>query len=134
MNRNDAPDEFNANTEGESMRKLIILILGALLAGNAAYAADTDCAAKAAEKKLAGAAKASFMKKCERDAIQSSCDQQAADKKLAGAAKASFTKKCVTDSSMAAVQKSCDLQAADKKLAGAAKASFTKKCVANASR
>jgi hypothetical protein len=36
------------------------------------------------------------MKKCEKDA-QADCDAKAADKKLAGAAKASFTKKCVKD-------------------------------------
>jgi hypothetical protein len=36
------------------------------------------------------------MTKCTKDA-QASCDSQAADKKLAGAAKTSFTKKCVTD-------------------------------------
>ena len=49
-----------------------------------------------AEKKLAGAAQTSFMKKCETDAT-AACDKQAADKKLAGAAKTSFTKKCVSD-------------------------------------
>jgi hypothetical protein len=37
------------------------------------------------------------MKKCQGDAAKS-CDAQAADKKLAGAAKTSFTKKCVKDS------------------------------------
>jgi hypothetical protein len=58
--------------------------------------ADSSCAAQAADKKLAGAAKTSFTKKCATDAA-ASCDKQAADKKLAGAAKASFTKKCVTD-------------------------------------
>jgi hypothetical protein len=36
------------------------------------------------------------MKKCETDA-GTACDTAAADKKLAGAAKTSFTKKCVTD-------------------------------------
>jgi hypothetical protein len=36
------------------------------------------------------------MKKCESDA-KTACDTQAADKKLAGAAKESFTKKCVKD-------------------------------------
>jgi hypothetical protein len=36
------------------------------------------------------------MKKCETDA-QKACDTSASDRKLAGAAKASFTKKCVTD-------------------------------------
>jgi hypothetical protein len=38
----------------------------------------------------------SFMKKCETDA-KSTCDKTAAERKLAGAAKDSFTKKCVTD-------------------------------------
>jgi hypothetical protein len=36
------------------------------------------------------------MKKCESDAA-TTCDTQAADKKLSGAAKTSFTKKCVKD-------------------------------------
>jgi hypothetical protein len=59
------------------------------------YAKPT-CKAQATEKKLAGAALNSFMKKCQTDA-QASCDAAAADKKLNGAAKTSFTKKCVTD-------------------------------------
>ncbi|MFG1346391.1 hypothetical protein V5F59_15975 [Xanthobacter autotrophicus DSM 431] len=57
--------------------------------------ADT-CAATAAGKNLAGAAKTSFLGKCQKDA-QATCDAQAAEKKLAGAAKTSFTKKCVKD-------------------------------------
>lgn len=57
-----------------------------------AFAADA-CATQATDKKLAGAAKTSFMKKCETTA----CESQAADKKLNGAAKTSFVKKCVTD-------------------------------------
>jgi hypothetical protein len=52
--------------------------------------------ATVSEKKLAGAAKTSFMKKCETDA-KAGCDAAAADKKLAGAAKTSFTKKCLSD-------------------------------------
>ena len=58
------------------------------------------CETQAMEKKLAGAAKNSYMKKCEKDsggAAKAACDMQAADKKLAGAAKNSFVKKCVTD-------------------------------------
>jgi len=58
--------------------------------------ADATCVAQATDKKLAGAAKTSFMTKCEKDA-KAACDSQAADKKLAGAAKTSFTKKCVSD-------------------------------------
>jgi len=56
----------------------------------------------AADKKLAGAAKTSFVTKCEKDggkgaSAAAACDKQADDKKLAGAARTSFTKKCVTD-------------------------------------
>jgi hypothetical protein len=58
--------------------------------------ADGTCATQAADKKLAGAAKTSFMTKCGKDA-QADCDKQAADKKLAGAAKTSFTNKCLKD-------------------------------------
>ncbi len=69
-----------------------------LLAGQA-HAADA-CADKAAEKKLAGAAKTSFMKKCERDMAppaDAACTTAATEKKLAGAAKTSFVKKCEKD-------------------------------------
>ena len=55
--------------------------------------AEDACVTQATDKKLAGAAKTSFMTKCERTA----CEGQAADKKLAGAAKTSFVKKCVSD-------------------------------------
>jgi hypothetical protein len=68
----------------------------ALFAGHA-FAANADCEAKATEKKLAGAAKTSFLKKCEKDAGPSACEAKAAEKKLAGAAKNSFVKKCTAD-------------------------------------
>ena len=58
--------------------------------------AGGDCTAQATEKKLAGAAKNSFMKKCEADA-KATCEKGAAEKKLAGAAKSSNVKKCVAD-------------------------------------
>ncbi len=76
--------------------RTIILALALTFAATAANAQAT-CSADAASKKLAGAAKTSFLKKCESDA-KASCDKQAADKKLAGAAKNSFTTKCVKDS------------------------------------
>ena len=66
----------------------------------AVHAADTSCESQAAEKKLSGAAKTSFTKKCEKDskaAATDKCAAQASDKKLAGAAKNSFMKKCVKD-------------------------------------
>jgi hypothetical protein len=65
-----------------------------------ALAANPACGTQAAEKKLAGAAKTSLVKKCEKDATEAAtnnCNTQAADKKLAGAAKTSFVKKCVKD-------------------------------------
>jgi hypothetical protein len=48
------------------------------------------------EKKLAGAAEKSFMKKCEADA-KAARDTHAKDKKRSGAAQTSFVKKCVAD-------------------------------------
>lgn len=62
----------------------------------ATVAQSSSCKSQAADKKLAGAALTSFMKKCQTDAT-ASCNTAAADKKLAGAAKTSFTKKCVAD-------------------------------------
>lgn len=59
--------------------------------------ANPDCAARASEKKLAGAALDSFMKKCARDSATTSCNVAAEEKKLKGAARKSFTKKCVKD-------------------------------------
>ncbi|HET8695536.1 MAG TPA: hypothetical protein VFM33_12755 [Aquabacterium sp.] len=87
------------------MRAVIATLTLALMA-TLAHAGDAACDAKAAEKKLAGAAKTSFLKKCERDAAAASakdtCMTQAADKKLQGAAKNSFVKKCEKDASAAA--------------------------------
>lgn len=59
-------------------------------------APQASCKAQATEKKLAGAALGSFMKKCEKDAA-TACGTSATNQKLSGAAKTSFTKKCVTD-------------------------------------
>ena len=94
------------------MKKFLLTAVVAafgLLAGSA-FAANADCAAKAAEKKLAGAAKTSFVKKCEKDAgaapaaapASPACEKSAADKKLAGAAKKSHIKKCMADAAPAA--------------------------------
>jgi len=62
------------------------------------------------------------------------CEKQATEKKLAGAAKTSFVKKCAGGDAMAKspAATACDAQAAEKKLAGAAKTSFVKKCTADA--
>ena len=97
-----------------------LLSLG-LMAGTAhASGAEAKCEAQAAEKKLAGAAKNSFMKKCVADAggapvataapakapdSAEVCEKSAADKKLAGAAKNAHVKKCMEDAKMAAPKK-----------------------------
>ena len=85
------------------MKKMVFTLVFLFLASQTAYAADASCDTKAAEKKLAGAAKNSFIKKCEKDAkvnaAKVDCDAKAAEKKLKGAAKNSLTKKCVTDAS-----------------------------------
>jgi psiF repeat len=80
-----------------SMRLVVLcsFALAALLP-MASFAEGVSCNAAAAEKKLAGAAKTSFLKKCTKDAA-ATCDMASAEKKLAGAAKTSFTKKCNRD-------------------------------------
>jgi hypothetical protein len=118
----------------EMAMKLIIVAACALLIGNSALAAES-CDAQATSKKLSGAAKTSFTKKCEADSkasAASTCDEQAATKKLAGAAKTSFLKKCSADAKATGAAATCETQAAEKKLAGAAKNSFVKKCTADA--
>lgn len=70
----------------------MMLTAGGAVAQNAA----PSCKLQAGDKKLAGAALSSFMKKCETDAT-AVCNKSADDKKLAGAARSSYTKKCIGD-------------------------------------
>jgi hypothetical protein len=75
------------------------LLIAAVICSFAfATGAQAGCKSTAADKKLAGAALTSFMKKCEKD-VAAMCDKNAMDKKLAGAAKASNVKKCIADNS-----------------------------------
>ena len=78
----------------------IIIAIAAAAALVSFYAASPSfaesCNETATAKKYAGAAKKSFLTKCESEA-KAACDNTAAQKKYAGAAKASFTKKCVAD-------------------------------------
>ena len=83
-------------------KKITVAVAALFLCVGLAQAADS-CDKQAEDKKLAGAAKTSFLKKCNADSASASpaaaaCDKAAAEKKLAGAAKNSFTKKCVKDS------------------------------------
>ena len=73
----------------------IMLTMAMLALGATSALADGTCTSNATDKKLAGAAKTSFLTKCQKDAA-ATCDATAATKKLAGAAKTSFTKKCVS--------------------------------------
>ena len=77
------------------MRQLASAIALMALCGSV-LAQQATCTAAAAEKKLAGAAKNSFLQKCEREATEK-CEAAAAEKKLSGAAKSSNVKKCVKD-------------------------------------
>lgn len=74
---------------------LIALTVSAAVSTHA-QAEGPSCNAAAADKKLAGAAKTSFLKKCEKDAT-ATCQAASKEKNLHGAAKNSFEKKCVKD-------------------------------------
>jgi hypothetical protein len=96
------------------MNKLFLALTGTLFCASMAHAQTTpsptagapgaSCEAKAIDKNgkpLAGAAKTSFMQKCDASASapdkSSACAAKAIDKNgkpLAGAAKSSFMKKC----------------------------------------
>jgi hypothetical protein len=71
------------------------LILAAVLS-LATTNAFATCKSDSADKKLAGAALTSHMKKCEADA-KAKCEADSKEQKLAGAAKTSHMKKCVAD-------------------------------------
>lgn len=78
------------------MKRIALAAMSFAMVMMGVQAASASCTTDAGDKKLAGAAKTSFMKKCETDAA-TKCDASAAEKKLNGAAKTSFTKKCVSD-------------------------------------
>jgi hypothetical protein len=66
--------------------------------------ADTTCEKQAADKKLAGTAKVTFIANCEKNAAGDAtadatkqCAKKAQDKGLSGAAKSSFVKQCAKD-------------------------------------
>jgi hypothetical protein len=75
--------------------KSIAIALFSLLAFNVSFAQNA-CETKAAEKKLNGAAKNSFVKKCEKD-VRAVCENDDISKKTSGAAKEAHIKKCLKD-------------------------------------
>ena len=86
---------FIINKESTIMKKVIVLSAALLSVMGYAYAGGS-CTATALEKKLSGAAKNSFMKKCERDA-RATCAEDKISKQTSGAAKKSHMTKCVKE-------------------------------------
>jgi hypothetical protein len=79
-------------------------VLGLAISSVLAFGVHASCTSQSAEKKLAGAARTSFLTKCEHDAA-ASCSKAAQDKKLSGAARTSFEKKCTNDAMGSAPRK-----------------------------
>jgi len=76
--------------------RTLSLAVAFILFSVTANAQTPTCKTQAADKKLAGAAMTSFMKKCESDA-KKSCEADSKAKKLSGAAKTSHMTKCIND-------------------------------------
>ena len=77
------------------MTRVVLMLLLSICVVSGALAAP-NCHDRAAEKKLAGAALTSFVKKCEFDAM-ASCDKAAADKKYQAPPKRASRIECVKD-------------------------------------
>jgi hypothetical protein len=75
------------------MKRIVLIAAISLIACGSASA---TCKSDAADKKLAGAALTSFMKKCESDA-KKKCEADSKSQNLKGAAASSHTKKCTAD-------------------------------------
>ena len=110
---------------------VLALTFGLMPSAHAA-GAQADCAAKSAEKKLTGATKNSFEKKCNADtggatANSPTCEKSEADKKLTGATKSSHLKKYMTE------EKALAMPMADVKPKADAKPSTVFKQIAAAS-
>ncbi len=73
----------------------LVFVLG-LVMSVGAMAEETPCNVAAAQKKLVGATKESFLKQCEVSA-RASCERAANQQNLSGAAKTKFAKKCLYD-------------------------------------
>jgi hypothetical protein len=101
-------------TNWEKPMKAIAIVFAVVCAASAAQAAPA-CKDQAADQKLSGAARTSFMNKCTRDACVDSV------KSLSGAARTSSLNKCVRDA--------CQARAADRGLNGAARDSFIGRCI-----
>lgn len=77
------------------MKNLLIAAALCVFAASA-HADHGSCSIHAKEQKLSGAAKNSYVKKCQKDA-SAACAASANEKKLSGAARNSHIKKCNKD-------------------------------------
>jgi hypothetical protein len=85
---------ISAHMENHVLKQIVAVLT--LNLATAAMAEGPTCNAAAAEKKLAGAATAALLTKCEKDAT-ATCQGVSKETKLSGAAKTSFEKKFVKD-------------------------------------
>jgi len=77
-------------------KSIVVALCALLLTGGTALAQEATCVAAAAERKLSGAARTSFLTKCEKDA-RARCELGASERKLYGAARTSHVNKCVRE-------------------------------------
>ena len=77
------------------MKKIIVSLAAVLLMMSNSHG-ESSCKATSIEKKLSGAAKNSFMKKCEKDA-QVMCASDEISQRTRGAAKKAHIIRCVKD-------------------------------------
>ncbi len=76
------------------MRSIVLAaVLSLVFAGSASA---LSCKANSDARKLSGAARTSYMTKCEKD-VTTACEADSVAKKLSGAAKTSHMKKCVAE-------------------------------------
>ena len=78
------------------MRKYLGLVVLIVASSYLPSVLAKTCAASATEKKLTGAAKSSFLKKCEKDA-RAACASDEVSQRTSGAAKDAHIKKCVKE-------------------------------------
>lgn len=76
------------------------VLLAVVTSPSIAATPSLECTRLADEKRLVGAAKSSYLRKCEADAdggVLGSCQRAAESKKLAGATRNGHIKRCLAD-------------------------------------
>ncbi len=129
---------MNLASTGIAVKKLMCAFaMGLLACVVQAEPAAEACEARAIDKNgkaLVGAAKTSFLKKCNAEGAET-CAAQAVSKDgkpLFGAAKDASIKKCQDDSGITAACEEKAVSKAGKPLSGAARSKFVEKCLREA--